>query len=75
MPRSVRAYHNIDDEMVWAIADADVPVWAREIDGALDMLPEERSRLPLTAVSQLRPGQRRPQLVAIHGDELLFPRP
>jgi hypothetical protein len=27
--------------MVWAIAEADVPVLAREIDGALDMLPEE----------------------------------
>jgi uncharacterized protein with HEPN domain len=56
MPRSARAYlrlivdfrnrlaheyHNIDDEMVWAIAEVDVPVLAGEIDGALAGLPGE----------------------------------
>jgi len=39
--RLAHEYHNIDDEMVWAIAEVEVPVLAREIDGALAGLAEE----------------------------------
>lgn len=33
--RLAHEYHNIDDEMVWAIAETDVPVLAGEVDGLL----------------------------------------
>lgn len=38
--RLAHEYHNIDDEMVWAIAEVDVTVLSREIDSALAGLPE-----------------------------------
>ena len=39
--RLAHEYHNIDDEMVWAIGEVDVPVLAGEIDDALAGLTEE----------------------------------